>query len=93
MKKPSNKNIIGTADYLIDTLKSLKKGLIQADSKNKELIWAVGGLIFLLNATLLQTCQQVILDVKDKENPSAKKDLQEIQSRFNTFIGEMINGE
>lgn len=87
------RNIMGAADYSISTLQSLKKALIQAEAKNKEMVWAVGGLVLTLTGSLLKICDSVIQEAQQKEIPSAKTDLLEIKDKFNQLIDAMVDSD
>jgi hypothetical protein len=84
------RTIMGACDYSIETLKNLKRDMSIIGAKNSEILWAIGGIVCSLNSALLMTCDEVFNASARDGGSNAKKDLQEIQRKFNAFIDRMI---
>ncbi len=85
-----NRTIIGATDYCIESLKNLKKGMLDLGGKNQKVAMAVGGMIAVMTSNLLKISQEVIEQAAQSPMPDAKADLKLIQSRFNEFLTRMI---
>ena len=85
--------VIGAIEYSLATLKNLKSDLQDLSANNKELNWAIGGIVATLNSNLLQTCNQVFHESAAEGKPDARQDLLEIKERFSAFIDRMVNHE
>ena len=86
------RTIMGACDYSIETLRNLKKDLSDTSHPNHEINWAYGGLVTALVSKLIQACGCVFEESCQTAEPNALRDLLEIQSRFNEFVTNMING-
>lgn len=84
---------MGACDYSIATLQQLRKDLMDIDLENKEVIWAIGGIVTALTSNLLQTCHDVMTESTESGESDIRTDLIEIQSRVNAFIDRMITHE
>jgi hypothetical protein len=87
------RTIIGACDYSLEGLKLLKRELMDVSCPNKEINWAIGGLVFTLVAHLLQTCEKVIAEAMKEGFTDCKSDMIKIKTRFNEIIDNMINHE
>lgn len=87
------RTIMGACDYSIATLQQLRKDLMDIDLENKEVIWAIGGIVTALTSNLLQTCHDVMTESTESGESDIRTDLIEIQSRVNAFIDRMITHE
>ena len=85
--------IIGACDYTIATMQQLKRDLQDISAPNRELNWAIGGIVATLSSNLLQICDQVFQEATLDGQPNAKGDLEEIKNRFSAFIDRMANIE
>ena len=91
--KTNRRGIMQACDYSLESLKNIKKSLMDLGNNNQELVWAVGGIIVALTSNLLAISQEVFEKSPIQDNPSAFNDLQEIKKRFNEFLDNMINHE
>ncbi len=87
------RTIIGAVEYTIATMQNLKRDLQDIGAVNKEVNWAIGGIVATLTSTLLQTCNQVFQESAAGGKPCAKQDLTEIKEQFGAFIDRMVNHE
>ena len=86
------RTIMGACDYSIATLQGIKKTLGDISNTNKEINWAIGGIIITLTSQLLKLCNDRFMSL-DSEEANAKEDIQAIQTQFNEFIDWMLNNE
>lgn len=89
--KNQNRTIMGALDYSIASLQGMKKVLMDISHPQKELNWAVGGLITILVSHLLRDCQETFIETGHAGEANAQDDLRIIQAKFNEFIEGMIN--
>lgn len=85
------RTIMGACDYSIESLRNIKKALMDQASPHKESNWAQGGLILTLTSHLLRISHETILEAAKNGEMDAKKEVLTIQSRFNEFVDQMIN--
>lgn len=84
------RTVMAACEYSIESLKYIKKMLLDIGSPKQKAAWAVGGIIATLTANLLRICQDVIDEAAHSEKPSAVDDIKKIQERFTQFIDKMI---
>lgn len=89
--KNQNRTIMGALDYSIASLQGIKKALMDISHPQKELNWAVGGIIITLTSNLLRTCQDTFMETGQTGDANAKSDMQLIQGKFNDFMNRMID--
>lgn len=89
MKNQSG-TIIGAAEYCLQSINNLKRGMQDIGSPNQKVAMAIGGLIVTMTSNLLKISQDVIEQAAQSSQPNAKDDLKLIQSRFNDFLTTMI---
>ena len=87
------RTIIGALDYSIATLQNIKTTLMDLGHAQKELNWAVGGIIITLTSNLLRLCQDTFIEAAQTEEANAKQDMIKIQTKFNDFMERMINND
>lgn len=87
------RTIMGALDYSIASLKNIKTTLMDLGHTQKELNWAVGGIIITLTSQLIRVCQDTFVEAAQTDEANAKQDMINIQARFNDFMERMINGE
>lgn len=91
--KNQNRTIIGALDYSIASLQNIKTTLMDISHPQKELNWAVGGIITTLVSQLLRNCHETFIDTGNTGEANAKEDMKQIQAKFNDFMDRMINNE
>ena len=91
--KNQNRTIIGALDYSIASLQNIKTTLMDISHPQKELNWAVGGIIVTLVSQLMRNCHETFIDTGNTGEANAKGDLTQIQAKFNEFIERMINND
>ena len=89
MKNQSG-TIIGAAEYCLQSIQNLKKGMMDIGGPNQKVAMAIGGLIVTMTSNLLLISHEVIEQAAQSEQPNAKEDLKLIQKRFNDFLTTMI---
>jgi len=87
--KDPRPNILKACEFTIRGMEDLRKELLNVDAKNKDLVWAIGGLISLMMAKLLDISGTVIKESMKMDDSSAGDDVREIQKQFNEFIDSM----
>jgi len=91
--KNQNRSIIGALDYSITSLQNIKTTLMDISHPQKELNWAVGGVIVALMSQLMRICHETFVETGNTGDANAKDDLVLIQSKFNDFMHRMINND
>lgn len=86
-----NRTIMGACDYSLASLQNIKTALMDYGNPQKELNWAMGGLIVTLTSHLLRLCHETFVDAVQNDSPSAINDLKSIQDKFNDFMQRMID--
>ena len=86
-----NRTIIGALDYSIASLQGIKSALMDIAHPQKELNWAVGGIIVTLTSNLLRTCQDTFIETGKTGEANAQSDMKIIQGKFNEFMSRMID--
>jgi hypothetical protein len=86
------RTIMGACDYSLATLQGIKKTLGDISHPNKEINWAIGGVIITLTSYLLKLCGEQFMS-EEREPSSAKEDIKAIQAQFNEFIDRMLNND
>lgn len=86
-----NRTIIGALDYSIASLQGIKSALMDISHPQKELNWAVGGIIVTLTSNLLRTCQDTFIETGQTGEANAQGDMKIIQAKFNEFMNRMID--
>lgn len=87
----SRSSVMRSTEYCIETLKNIRKSLMDVGNPKQEILWAVGSLIIVLTTGILSIAHEVLMKTDD-EPASAIEDLKEIQKRFNDFFDQMIDG-
>ena len=91
--KNQNRSIIGALDYSIASLQNIKTTLMDISHPQKELNWAVGGIIVTLMSQLMRICHETFIETGSMGEANAKDDLVLIQVKFNDFIDRMFNND
>jgi hypothetical protein len=86
-----NRTVIGALDYSIASLQNLKGTLMDISHPQKELNWAVGGIIITLTSHLLRVCQDTFIEATQTDEANAKTDMLTIKTKFNDFMERMIS--
>jgi hypothetical protein len=86
------RTIMGACDYSLATLQGIKKTLGDISNPNKEINWAIGGVIITLTSHLLKLCGEQFMS-EEREPATAKEDIKAIQTQFNEFIDRMLTHE
>ena len=89
--KNQNRTIMGALDFSLESLKNMKTAMMDISHPNKELNWAVGGIITTLVSNLIRVTHETILDTGNAGEANANDDLKIIQTKFNEFMDRMIN--
>ena len=87
----SRQNVMRSCEYCVETMKNIRKGLMDIGHSKHEILWAVGSIIIILTTGILSISHEVLMKTDD-EPASALEDLKEIQKRFNEFMDQMIEG-
>jgi hypothetical protein len=85
------RTIIGACDYSIASLQNIRAALLDYGNSQKELNWAMGGLIVTLVSHLMRLCHETFVEATQSDSASAVNDMQAIQSKFNDFMQRMID--
>ena len=85
------RTIMGALDYSIASLQNIKDAMMDYGHPQKELNWAMGGLIVTLISHLMRLCHEAFAEASQSESASAVKDMQAIQAKFNDFMQRMID--
>ena len=85
------RTIMGALDYSIASLQNIKDAMMDHGHPQKELNWAMGGLIVTLVSHLMRLCHETFIEALQSDSASPVKDMQAIQSKFNDFIQRMID--
>lgn len=91
--KNQNRTIMGALDFSLESLKNMKTAMMDVGHPNKELNWAVGGIITTIVSNLIKIAHETILDSGNNEQANANSDLKIIQDKFNQFMDRMINND
>lgn len=91
--KNQNRTIMGALDFSLESLKNMKTAMMDVGHPNKELNWAVGGIITTLVSNLIRVTHETILDKSSVGEANANEDLKIIQAKFNEFMDRMINND
>lgn len=86
--------IMRACEYSIESLKGLRKTLLDIDLADKGNKWACAGILITLTANLIKMIDEVIADSFASGEDTASRahaDIQEIQTRFNALIEGMLN--
>ena len=84
------RGIMSGCEYILKSIHNIKKRLIVHKPNESENIWAIGGIIITLTASLVSITQTVILDAAKKNEPDVFEDLKDIQKQFNEIIDKML---
>lgn len=87
-----NTNIISALNNNIDALNGIRKALLDISHPQKELNWAVGGIIVTLSSFLMSTCHQVFTNENAANSASAYDDVSKIKDEFVRFVDGMLIG-
>lgn len=87
------KGIMNASEYCVVSLKHIQKIMQHNqhdDETQKELLWAIGGIIILICAKLIQSAQETFEQSMKDANPDARTDLLAIKQTMNEFIDSLI---
>jgi hypothetical protein len=85
------RTIMGALDYSIASLQNIKSALVDHGNPQKQVNWAIGGIMATITANLLKLSQDVFLESIKNEEANAQDDIKAIQSKFNEFMQRMID--
>lgn len=84
-------SVMRSCEYCVETMRNIRKSLLDISNSKQEILWAVGSIIIVLATGILSISHEVLMKTDD-EPASAIEDLKEIQKRFNEFMDQMIEG-
>jgi urea transporter len=86
----NNNQVLGSFEYSIMALRTLKTAMIGTKGENKALAWAIGGVIAMLTAKVIECSQEIISSSIKAGKSSAHEDLLAIKLEIDDFINKML---